>query len=509
MGIIYMIENTITGEKYIGQTIGSLENRLRGHIFKSYHEEVKPGSLQYAIREYGTNCFIATVLEKCRNSELSDKERYYIKLYDTYNNGYNKTGGGGFSGSAVYLREKVFEYLKQNLTPTQITAKIGCSLTFVKSVADEHGIKLNTSTSSRPLKIVQFDKNWNPIKIYNSITSAYRDTYGVSISTFQHTIRAACGTYDEAYGYRWAMLNDLFIVKDGKTLVFRSPLDLENYLNGSEFWVNKNVIYTDISSTNDTHRCKFCGKEIPDNLEICDECAVKHPRSMTIGPGNKIRIVNKQDVNKQDATRKSATSTDTKHTNTTRETKAAHKPTLKDRLPDKDTLEKLIETHTYKDICRMYNVYERTLREKLKEYGIYERRNASVSDGDEPGLIIDVISYGLGKAAEKNSISTWKLRNILRDWEIPNWMYSNNIPVRATQVQTGASYSFESCWEAARALKGQEGVSQSALNSYRYKIGKAAKEHREYLGYIWSEIDKQQILAEVSKIISEKGGQNL
>lgn len=33
MGIIYMIENTITGEKYIGQTIGSLENRLRGaHI---------------------------------------------------------------------------------------------------------------------------------------------------------------------------------------------------------------------------------------------------------------------------------------------------------------------------------------------------------------------------------------------------------------------------------------------------------------------------------------------
>lgn len=121
------------------------------------------------------------------------------------------------------------------------------------------------------MKIVQFDKNWNPIKIYNSITSAYRDTYGVSISTFQHTIRAACGTYDEAYGYRWAMLNDLFIVKDGKTLVFRSPLDLENYLNGSEFWVNKNVIYTDISSTNDTHRCKFCGKEIPDNLEICDE----------------------------------------------------------------------------------------------------------------------------------------------------------------------------------------------------------------------------------------------
>lgn len=364
MGIIYMIENTITGEKYIGQTIGSLENRLRGHIFKSYHEEVKPGSLQYAIREYGTNCFIATVLEKCRNSELSDKERYYIKLYDTYNNGYNKTGGGGFSGSAVYLREKVFEYLKQNLTPTQITAKIGCSLTFVKSVADEHGIKLNTSTSSGPLKIVQFDKNWNPIKIYNSITSAYRDTYGVSISTFQHTIRAACGTYDEAYGYRWAMLNDLFIVKDGKTLVFRSPLDLENYLNGSEFWVNKNVIYTDISSTNDTHRCKFCGKEIPDNLEICDECAVKHPRSMTIGPENKIRI-----VNKRDATKKSATSTDTKRTNTIRETKAVHKPTLKDRLPDKETLEKLVETHTYKDICRMYNVYERTLREKLKEYG--------------------------------------------------------------------------------------------------------------------------------------------
>lgn len=157
----------------------------------------------------------------------------------------------------------------------------------------------------------------------------------------------------------------------------------------------------------------------------------------------------------------------------------------------------------------MYNVHEKTLRDQLKEYGIYERRIRNSSNIDEIQVILDVISFDVPTAAKRVGFSKWKIKQILDKWEIPLWMYNNSRPVKAIDPVTGSTYVFESCAAAVKDIIDASDKSASALNSYRYKIGKAAKEHREYLGYIWNEIDKQQILAEVSKIISEKGGQNL
>lgn len=89
---IYKITNTIDGKSYIGQTTKSLEERLRKHS----HPGVGKYHLNSAIRKYGINNFTIELIEDNISSlnEAFDKEIYYIKLYNTFNVGYNMTTGG-------------------------------------------------------------------------------------------------------------------------------------------------------------------------------------------------------------------------------------------------------------------------------------------------------------------------------------------------------------------------------------------------------------------------------
>ena len=46
------------------------------------------------MRKYGISNFVFELLERCENNLLDEKEKYYIKLYDSKNNGYNEAIGG-------------------------------------------------------------------------------------------------------------------------------------------------------------------------------------------------------------------------------------------------------------------------------------------------------------------------------------------------------------------------------------------------------------------------------
>ena len=59
------------------------------------------------IRKYGINNFSFEILEECLSSQLSDKEKYYIKILNPF---YNKTSGG--RGGNVKLPEKFFELIQ-------------------------------------------------------------------------------------------------------------------------------------------------------------------------------------------------------------------------------------------------------------------------------------------------------------------------------------------------------------------------------------------------------------
>lgn len=117
---IYKITNNINGKCYIGQSL-YLKKRIRRHLtYKSHKDNL---ALYKAFDKYGVDKFTIEILEtidieKCDDIkfELDKLEISYIKKYDSYNSGYNKTIGGdaGITGYKFTeeQRRKVSEHQK-------------------------------------------------------------------------------------------------------------------------------------------------------------------------------------------------------------------------------------------------------------------------------------------------------------------------------------------------------------------------------------------------------------
>ena len=86
LGIIYLITNIITNEYYVGQTRQSLKNRMRNHFQDKWENCTK---LKNAFIKYGKDNFKVQVLETIPYKDLNKRESYYIKLYNSIENGYN------------------------------------------------------------------------------------------------------------------------------------------------------------------------------------------------------------------------------------------------------------------------------------------------------------------------------------------------------------------------------------------------------------------------------------
>ena len=97
---IYKITNQVNNKSYIGQSV-NIKRRWNDHRSHAYEKKT---TLQKAMCKYGIDNFKFEILEECKIKELNDKEKYYIKYYDTYNNGYNETlGGSGTSANGTKL----------------------------------------------------------------------------------------------------------------------------------------------------------------------------------------------------------------------------------------------------------------------------------------------------------------------------------------------------------------------------------------------------------------------
>lgn len=79
---IYKITNKINNKSYIGQS-KDIESRFKEHI---QHTKTNIGK---EIQKYGINNFSFDVLEQCSIEMLNEREAYYIKKYNSIENGYN------------------------------------------------------------------------------------------------------------------------------------------------------------------------------------------------------------------------------------------------------------------------------------------------------------------------------------------------------------------------------------------------------------------------------------
>ena len=93
---IYIIKNDINDKVYIGQSI-NIHKRIQEHFWKSEcSKDISYNSaLHSAIRKYGKEHFYYEILEECDVSLLDEREKEYIKQYNSISpNGYNILSGG-------------------------------------------------------------------------------------------------------------------------------------------------------------------------------------------------------------------------------------------------------------------------------------------------------------------------------------------------------------------------------------------------------------------------------
>lgn len=108
-GVIYKIENIITHEVYIGQTTHprgfngrydfkgvGIERVYKKLLGNETRGESHNQHLRRSIKKFGFDAFNVIEVFDVANTleELNEKETYYIKLFDSYKNGYNQTFGG-------------------------------------------------------------------------------------------------------------------------------------------------------------------------------------------------------------------------------------------------------------------------------------------------------------------------------------------------------------------------------------------------------------------------------
>lgn len=175
MGYIYCITNQINGKQYVGKTTDSIIKRFQEHCNDSTKKRCNKRPLYDAMNKYSIENFIIKELETVDSeSDLNEREIYWIEKLQTFKKGYNVTKGG--DGSILFDYNKIIEIYGTGISIKETAEKIGCCVDTVSKVISTHNIpknKIYAGNCNYPKQIVQLDKNNNfQLKIFNSIADA-------------------------------------------------------------------------------------------------------------------------------------------------------------------------------------------------------------------------------------------------------------------------------------------------------------------------------------------------
>lgn len=209
MGYIYIVKNFINEKVYIGQTIRNIETRWKEHL---RHSDSQDQPLYRAMQKYGKQNFYIQQLEECPDIFLNERESYWIKYFDSYNNGYNATLGGQDNFIMTSKIEQVLNLWCYNYTINKIVEKTGLNVETVRSYLNKNGIthediraRANKAISkSRSKPILQYDLQGNFIREWRSSMEVERE-----LSISHNNIGSVCnGKRKTAGGYIWKHKGD-------------------------------------------------------------------------------------------------------------------------------------------------------------------------------------------------------------------------------------------------------------------------------------------------------------
>ena len=191
MGFIYKISNDINDKIYIGMTTRDVSVRWKEHLRHSSQ------LIDKAIQDLGKEHFFIEVIEECDESEIDDREIYWINFYNSFNNGYNVTLGGRDEKMIMTSRvDEVLEWWNKGLTVNKIVKETGLNVETVRGYLNKSGIdhdqirkRANTFIGKAKAKpIGQYDLDNNLIKIWDSQVQI-RQEKGYAKSTLERVIK--------------------------------------------------------------------------------------------------------------------------------------------------------------------------------------------------------------------------------------------------------------------------------------------------------------------------------
>lgn len=217
MGFIYLMYNKITTKIYIGQTTERIEDRIRKHFSNEHNDELL---LDY--NRYGREAFEIYQLTECNNDELNEKEKYYIQLYDSFNNGYNLTPGGG-ARTFIYDEEKVIRLYKQGESLNSIQEKTGYRWSKIRLIIDTnlteeieklHYDNIKNKHTNKKISLAMIDITGKNIQeIFESKLDAYlyicnEQEKEIDKQNFYTRVTIACKSDRICYKHRWIFGDD-------------------------------------------------------------------------------------------------------------------------------------------------------------------------------------------------------------------------------------------------------------------------------------------------------------
>ena len=131
---VYCLTNIITNEKYIGVTKQKIYDRFKAG--KGYKPTTK---INLAIEKYGWENFKYEILFECDDKEIAgEKEKEYIKIFNTIEKGYNSVGGG-FKG---FVGHKCSEKTKQIISKHNKGKHYSLETEFKKGFRNEYTLSI-------------------------------------------------------------------------------------------------------------------------------------------------------------------------------------------------------------------------------------------------------------------------------------------------------------------------------------------------------------------------------
>lgn len=103
---IYSIYSKTQNCYYIGKS-KDIHKRILKHKSDLRLSRHHSPYLQNTYNKYGEEDLVYTIIQECSYEESGELEKYYIKKYDSFNNGFNMTEGGEWARQEENFRKKL------------------------------------------------------------------------------------------------------------------------------------------------------------------------------------------------------------------------------------------------------------------------------------------------------------------------------------------------------------------------------------------------------------------